>query len=46
MASLPASALAGLTRLRLLLLHGNEIEEIQDGALSDLGALQVGDASQ
>ncbi|XP_075815125.1 uncharacterized protein LOC142842025 isoform X2 [Microtus pennsylvanicus] len=41
MTSLPASALAGLSRLRLLLLHGNEIEEIQDGALRDLGALQV-----
>lgn len=42
MTSLPAAALAGLSRLRLLLLHGNEIEEIQDGAMHNLGALQVG----
>lgn len=43
MTSLPVSALAGLTRLRLLFLHGNEITEIPDGAMRDLGALQVGD---
>ncbi|XP_042549476.1 matrix-remodeling-associated protein 5-like [Dipodomys spectabilis] len=30
----------GLARLQLLLLHGNEIADIAEGALSDLGALQ------
>ncbi|KAM5221080.1 matrix-remodeling-associated protein 5 [Ctenodactylus gundi] len=35
------ASFAGLTRLELLLLHGNDIPAIPDGALQDLGSLQV-----
>ncbi|KAM9766324.1 matrix-remodeling-associated protein 5 [Menidia menidia] len=34
-------ALAGLGRLELLLMHGNELRELADGAFRDLGALQT-----
>ncbi|XP_069889895.1 matrix-remodeling-associated protein 5-like [Dipodomys merriami] len=35
------ASFSGLARLQLLLLHGNEIADITEGALSDLGALQA-----
>ncbi|XP_006763224.1 PREDICTED: matrix-remodeling-associated protein 5, partial [Myotis davidii] len=36
------TSFAGLTKLELLLLHGNNIPSIPDGALRDLGSLQTG----
>ncbi|XP_012585684.1 PREDICTED: matrix-remodeling-associated protein 5-like [Condylura cristata] len=39
--ALSASSFAGLSKLELLLIHGNEIPSIPDGALRDLSSLQV-----
>eukprot|EP00063_Salmo_salar_P045676 XP_014020511.1 PREDICTED: immunoglobulin superfamily member 10-like [Salmo salar] len=38
---IPDSSLAGLRRLELLMLHGNDIREIPDRAFQDLSSLQV-----
>jgi hypothetical protein len=35
------ASFSGLTKLELLLIHGNEIPDIPDGALKDLSSLQV-----
>lgn len=39
--ALSETSLAGLSKLELLMLHGNNIASIPDGALRDLGSLQV-----
>ncbi|XP_012512268.1 PREDICTED: matrix-remodeling-associated protein 5 [Propithecus coquereli] len=39
--SLSETSFAGLTKLELLMIHGNEIPNIPDGALRDLTSLQV-----
>lgn len=39
--ALSEASFAGLTKLGLLMLHGNNIPSIPDGALSDLSSLQV-----
>lgn len=37
-------SLAGLRKLELLLVHGNDIHSLPDGAFRDLSSLQVGEA--
>ena len=39
--ALSEASFAGLTKLELLMLHGNNIPTIPDGVLRDLGSLQV-----
>ncbi|XP_047392849.1 matrix-remodeling-associated protein 5 [Sciurus carolinensis] len=39
--ALSESSFAGLTKLELLMIHGNDIPSIPDGALRDLSSLQV-----
>nr|XP_012314222.1 matrix-remodeling-associated protein 5 [Aotus nancymaae] len=39
--ALSETSFAGLTKLELLMIHGNEIPSIPDGALRDLSSLQV-----
>uniref|UniRef100_H0XMI3 Matrix remodeling associated 5 n=1 Tax=Otolemur garnettii TaxID=30611 RepID=H0XMI3_OTOGA len=39
--ALSQTSFAGLTKLELLMIHGNEIPDIPDGALRDLASLQV-----
>ncbi|KAM9576400.1 matrix-remodeling-associated protein 5-like [Trichechus inunguis] len=39
--ALSETSFAGLTKLELLMIHGNDIPSIPDGALRDLGSLQV-----
>lgn len=44
--ALSDASFAGLGQLQLLMLHGNNIPSIPDGALRDLGALQVRPAAR
>ncbi|NWZ44427.1 MXRA5 protein, partial [Brachypodius atriceps] len=39
--SMYENSFAGLTKLELLMIHGNDIQNIPDGALKDLASLQV-----
>lgn len=39
--ALSETSFAGLTKLELLMIHGNDIPSIPDGALRDLISLQV-----
>ena len=42
--ALSETSFAGLTKLELLMIHGNDIPSIPDGALRDLISLQVNQA--
>lgn len=39
--SIYENSFAGLTKLELLMIHGNDIQNIPNGALKDLVSLQV-----